>query len=168
MCKTQSSPSVGGVNKISLSPCSNLKLKIRLTPYLYTYSRETWENSTPTVRGMILEFPNDQTQKQFMSGESLLVTPVYKDEKKRDSIYFPKGIWIDYRNGNTRFELYEDDGLTREYKKVVLPEPLLKCKIQVVNAAKGEYKEMTDKRNYVLVIHQQQVAKKVYLNGIQC
>ena len=208
-----------------------LKLKMRLTPYLYTYSREAWENGTPTVRGMVLEFPNDpvtygdETQYQFMSGESFLVAPIYKDEEKRDSIYFPKGTWIDYwdgtrydgeqwitnysapleklplfiksgsivpmypemlydnekpkdpvtldiyPNGDTEFELYEDDGLTREYKKGGYAKTLItvnnsgtNTKI-VVSDAKGEYDDMPQKRSYVLVIHQQQAAKRVSING---
>ena len=36
-----------------------LKLKQRLTPYLYTYSREAFDTGVPTVRAMVLEFPND-------------------------------------------------------------------------------------------------------------
>ena len=83
-----------------------LKLKMRLTPYMYTYCREAYDSGTPAVRGMLLEFPEDRatldnsTQYQFMLGEWLLVAPVYKDELKRDSIYFPEGEWIDYWDGN--------------------------------------------------------------------
>ncbi len=82
-----------------------LKLKMRLTPYMYTYCREAYDSGTPAVRGMLLEFPEDKTtldnstQYQFMLGKWLLVAPVYKDEEKRDSIYFPAGKWIDYWDG---------------------------------------------------------------------
>jgi len=52
-----------------------LKLKMRLTPYLYTYSREAYDTGVPTVRAMVLEFPGDtttwskRTQYQLMNGE---------------------------------------------------------------------------------------------------
>jgi alpha-glucosidase len=82
-----------------------LKLKQRLTPYLYRYAREAYDTGVPTVRAMVLEFPDDpttwskRTQYQFMSGEWLLVAPVYQDAPIRDDIYFPAGRWIDYWDG---------------------------------------------------------------------
>lgn len=85
-----------------------MKLKMRLTPYLYTASREAYDTGVPTVRAMVLEFPDDpttwttRTQYQFMSGPSLLVAPVYQDSTTRDDIYLPAGEWIDYWDG-TRF-----------------------------------------------------------------
>jgi len=36
---------------------------------------------------------------QFMSGEWLLVAPVFNDSSFRDSIYLPAGQWIDYWDG---------------------------------------------------------------------
>ena len=35
------------------------KLKMRLTPYIYTSCHEANQTGTPTVRGMVLEFPQD-------------------------------------------------------------------------------------------------------------
>ena len=208
-----------------------LKLKMRLTPYLYTYSRIAWETGVPTVRGMILEFPDDpvnygkETQYQFMSGKWLLVAPIFKDEEKRDSIYLPEGTWIDYWDGtrydggqwlmgyeapleklplfvrsgaiipmypsmlydgekpkdpvtfdiypegSTSFEMYEDDGLTREYKNGAFAKTLIEVNNTeketsvTVNPAKGDYKDMPVSRKYVLQIHRQEAPKKVYLNG---
>jgi alpha-glucosidase len=82
-----------------------LKLKMRLTPYVYTYCREAYDTGVPTVRAMVLEFPDDpmtwskRTQYQFMSGEWLLVAPVYEDTPIRNDIYLPAGKWIDYWDG---------------------------------------------------------------------
>ncbi|MEZ5316150.1 MAG: glycoside hydrolase family 31 protein [Vicinamibacterales bacterium] len=82
-----------------------LKLKMRLTPYLYTAAREAYDTGVPAVRAMVLEFPDDpvtwskRTQYQFMSGASLLVAPVYEDSPVRNDIYLPAGRWIDYWNG---------------------------------------------------------------------
>ncbi|OFW24705.1 MAG: hypothetical protein A3G21_17340 [Acidobacteria bacterium RIFCSPLOWO2_12_FULL_66_21] len=82
-----------------------LKLKMRLTPYIYSYTREAYDTGVPTVRAMVLEFPGDpatwskRTQYQFMSGEWLLVAPVYEDSPIRNDIYLPAGKWIDYWDG---------------------------------------------------------------------
>ena len=82
-----------------------LKLKMRLTPYMYTYCNEAYETGVPAVRAMVLEYPDDPvtwdktTQYQFMSGEWMLVAPVYTSAYERDSIYFPEGQWIDYWDG---------------------------------------------------------------------
>lgn len=86
-----------------------LRLKMRMNPYYYSYCHEAHTTGVPTVRGMVLEFPDDtvtrgtQTQYQFMSGEWLLVAPVYTKKAwgtVRDSIYFAKGAkWFDYWNG---------------------------------------------------------------------
>jgi alpha-glucosidase (family GH31 glycosyl hydrolase) len=87
-----------------------MTLKMRLTPYLYSYSREAYDTGVPTVRAMVLEFPDDaatwskRTQYQFMSGEWLLVAPVYEDSAVRNDIYLPAGKWIDYWDGR------EDNG----------------------------------------------------------
>jgi alpha-glucosidase len=165
-----------------------LKLKMRLTPYMYTYCHEAYETGVPTSRAMVLEYPRDRvtwgksTQYQFMNGEWLLVAPVYKSEGKRDSIYLPKGTWYDYWTGDayaggrwlnnfaapleklpllvkegaiipmypqmyydgerpadtltldiypagsSAFDLYEDDGLTRDYRKGAFAKTLISVK----------------------------------------
>ncbi len=105
-----------------------LKLKMRLTPYLYTYCNQAYETGTPVVRAMVLEFPDDPvnldktTQYQFMSGEWLLVAPVYKPAMERDSIYFPAGKWIDYWNGT----VYDGPLTLNDY-----PADLTKCPVFV-------------------------------------
>lgn len=86
-----------------------LKLRQRLTPYLYTYLYEAYESGAPQVRGMIYSYPDDPnskgtlTQYQFMSGESFLVAPVYTDTTMRNGIYLPKGKWIDYWTGEEHY-----------------------------------------------------------------
>ena len=207
-----------------------LKLKMRLTPYMYTYCREAYDNGTPAVRGMLLEFPKDNvtldnsTQYQFMLGEWLLVAPVYKDELKRDSIYFPGGTWTDYWDGTkyegplwlsdynapldklplfvkegaiipmypemlydgekpkdpvtfdiypkgeTKFELYEDDGLTQDYRKGAFSKTLItvsggngKTTIEV-SPANGSYNGMPEKRSYIFEVHLKNSPAKVSLS----
>ncbi|SDI36966.1 Alpha-glucosidase, glycosyl hydrolase family GH31 [Actinokineospora alba] len=84
-----------------------LKLKMRLTPYLYSMSRVATETGTPSTRAMVLEYPNDpvargnETSQQFMSGDAFLVAPVTSDTTVRDGIYLPAGTWTDYWTGKT-------------------------------------------------------------------
>jgi alpha-glucosidase (family GH31 glycosyl hydrolase) len=89
-----------------------LQLKQRLTPYMYTLCANAYQTGTPAVRGLVLEYPEDPAtwgnaaKYEFLLGKDLLVAPVYKSEAKRDSIYLPKGKWIDFwdgtaYNGNT-------------------------------------------------------------------
>jgi alpha-glucosidase (family GH31 glycosyl hydrolase) len=120
-CFTPVLYAMNGWSRISKSPWSYdepyrsiirryLKLKMRLTPYMYKYAREAWDTGAPIVRGMVWEFPDDPvtydrtTQHQYMLGESLLVAPVYTSQKvnkgwRREDIYLPKGQWIDYWDG---------------------------------------------------------------------
>jgi alpha-glucosidase len=204
-----------------------LKLKMRLTPYYYTYMREAYDTGVPMVRAMVLEYPDDpvtwskRTQYQFMSGESFLVAPVYADTNVRDDIYLPAGRWIDYWDGReydgptvvngypapldrlplfvkagaiipmypemlydgqkpkdpitfdiypfgtTGFRLYEDDGVTQDYRRkgaftrmsieVQAPKELdlpgTQVVVRVGPAYGGAYEEMPASRSYVLDVH---------------
>jgi len=89
-----------------------LRLKARLTPYLYTLSYEAHVTGVPPVRAMPLEFPNEpwvgvntsfSFMYQFMSGPFFLVAPVFRNESTRSGIALPAGEWIDYSSGE-RFE----------------------------------------------------------------
>lgn len=195
-----------------------LQLKMRLTPYMYTYCAQAYETGVPTCRAMLLEYPTDsvtwgtQTQYQYMNGAWLLVAPVYKSEATRDSIYLPKGKWIDYWNGKeyegsswlnhydapleklplfvkagailpmypqmnydaerpadsltldiypakkSSFNLYEDDGLSREHRKGAFAKTLIEVNKEKniaikINAVKGNYRGRYIKRVYLLEVH---------------
>ncbi len=78
------------------------KLKCRLMPYLYGVAAEAVEKGIPTMRAMVLEFPEDPTclqlDRQFMLGESLLVAPIFN----KDGIaqyYLPSGKWTNFITG---------------------------------------------------------------------
>ena len=206
-----------------------LMLKQRLTPYMYTLCAEANRSGVPAVRGLVLEYPDDPNtwsekyKYQYILGKDLLVAPVYKSENKRDSIYFPRGSWIDYwdgteykgettlmnynapldklplfvrsgaiipmyqqmmydwerptdtltleifPNGKSSYELYEDDGLTREHRKGVFATTKFEVnssdkQIDVtIDKAKGDFKGRLLKRTYILNVRAKQEPKSVLI-----
>lgn len=86
-----------------------LKLKMRLTPYMYTYAREAELTGAPIVRGLMWDHPddpnanNEKYKYQFMLGRDFLVAPVYRSQTAskgwREGVYLPQGQWIDYWDG---------------------------------------------------------------------
>ncbi len=86
-----------------------LKLKMRLTPYMYGLARETERSGAPLVRALMWDDPQDpqaytETHKyQFLLGRELLVAPVYRSQAAsrgwRRDIHLPPGRWIDYWDG---------------------------------------------------------------------
>jgi len=87
-----------------------LKLKMRMTPYMYKYTKEAYDTGAPITRPMVWNYPHDEhtfgkeTQYQYMLGDSLLIAPVYTSMRmnkgwRKEDIYLPKGQWIDYADG---------------------------------------------------------------------
>jgi len=206
-----------------------LKLKMRLTPYMYKYAREAYDSGAPITRGMIWEYPKDKktwdssTQHQYMLGKWILVAPVYTSMKvnkgwRKEDIYLPEGQWIDYWDGRvikgpttidaypitldklpliikggaiipmypemlynnqkpkdpltfdvypygeSRFELYEDDGVTRKYQQGESARQLISCKapkgqagdIEItVGKSVGAFDGKLDSRVYQFQVHSQ-------------
>ncbi|MEZ5084590.1 MAG: glycoside hydrolase family 31 protein, partial [Bacteroidales bacterium] len=213
-----------------------LKLKMRLTPYMYTYCNEAYETGVPAIRAMVLEYPNDpvtwdkKTQYQFMSGEWMLVAPVYTQGNERDSIYFPDGKWIDYWDGTvyegsqfindyqaditkcpvfikagaiipmypemlydnelpkdpvtfdiypnaiTQFELYEDDGISREHREGAFAKTIIQCTgpsfgntsiVEInVGESNGSYEGKPVERSYWFEVHLHFNPSQVLLNDV--
>lgn len=77
-------------------------LKCTLMPYLYSAAVETHETGVPTMRAMVLEFPEDipcsDLDRQYMLGGSLLVAPVFTKEGDVD-YYLPEGSWTNFLTG---------------------------------------------------------------------
>ena len=76
------------------------QLRHSLIPYIYSAALEGSQTGMPILRAMPLVFPDDRNADnmiyQYMFGESLLVG-VFSD-----SIYLPKGTWINYWTGEKR------------------------------------------------------------------
>lgn len=140
-------------------------LRMRLMPYLYTYTWQAHRRSLPLLRPLYLEWPDlDQAYQHFheyLFGGQMLVAPVLEADDER-SVYLPPGSWMDffsgrryrgdttftahypvdatpvfvregaiipeqetprdvltvnvYGDGNNRFDLYEDDGVSLDYE----------------------------------------------------
>jgi len=84
-----------------------LRLRERLIPYTYTYSRIAHETGMPIVRGLYLDYPDqDQSyafKEQYLYGRDMLVAPVTDPAFGRPAlkdIYLPAGeTWFDYFTG---------------------------------------------------------------------
>ena len=86
-----------------------LKLKMRLTPYMYGLVHDAAQTGAPPVRGLMWDYPQDphaqdETYKyQFLLGRDLLVAPVYRSQAAsrgwRRDIHLPAGGWYDYWDG---------------------------------------------------------------------
>lgn len=216
-----------------------LKLKLRMTPYMYKYAYDAATTGAPIVRGMLWNYPNDRktwdksTQYQFMLGDDILVAPVYTSMNlnkgwRKEDIYLPEGVWFDYWDGRvvpgpytidnypitleklpvfvrggaiipmypemlystqkpkdvltfdiypygkSSFEMYEDDGNTREYKEGKFSKQLISCdapkgeagNITIdVGPALGEFDGKYAERAYAFEIHTPFRPLRVLANG---
>ena len=80
------------------------KLRYRLMPYIYALAAGTYHNDYTIMRGMVMDFPNDNAVKnigdQFMFGPSLLINPVYNFKERNKRLYLPAGQgWYDFYSG---------------------------------------------------------------------
>lgn len=75
----------------------NLKLRIKLKPYLEKLMNEAHETGAPIMRTMFYEFPGDKEcwniDDQYMFGNEYLVAPILKLNERSRNVYLPKGTW---------------------------------------------------------------------------
>ena len=75
------------------------RLKAKMMPYIYSFSVYTSKTGIPTMRAMVMEFPEDKTchylDKQYMLGDNLLVAPIFNDESLAE-YYLPAGKWTNF------------------------------------------------------------------------
>ena len=90
---------------------------------------------------------------------------LYDGEKPKDPVTFDI-----YPKGETKFELYEDDGLTQDYRKGAFSKTLItvsggngKTAIEV-SPANGSYSGMPEKRSYIFEVHLKKSPAKVSLS----
>ncbi|MBZ4665440.1 alpha-xylosidase [Mahella sp.] len=75
------------------------ELKCSLMPYLYSMACITAQRGIPSMRSMVLEFPEDANcawlDRQYMLGDSLLIAPIFCDDSTVD-YYLPDGYWTNF------------------------------------------------------------------------
>ncbi|KQY54881.1 TIM-barrel domain-containing protein [Lysobacter sp. Root494] len=108
-----------------------LKLKMRLTPYMYGLTREAERTGAPIVRGLMWDYPQDPQalteahKYQFLLGRDLLVAPVYRSQAAsrgwRRDIHLPPGRWIDYWDGRVVQAGAQGRDLDRQVELATLP-----------------------------------------------
>ncbi|MEV3999635.1 alpha-xylosidase [Streptomyces halstedii] len=80
------------------------RLKHRLMPYLYGAAVEAHRTGVPTMRPLLLEFPDDPTarvvDRQYLLGPDLLVAPVFTEDGEVE-YYVPEGTWTRFLTGET-------------------------------------------------------------------
>ena len=78
------------------------RFKAKLMPYLYKTAIDTSASGIPTMRSMVLEYPEDKTchyiDKQYMLGDCLLVAPIFNEEGMAE-YYLPAGTWTNFFTG---------------------------------------------------------------------
>ncbi len=77
------------------------KFRHWMMPYLYSMACASCLESTPMLRPMLLEFPEDLNARglelQYMLGKSLLVAPAF--ERESYGVYLPEGNWLELATG---------------------------------------------------------------------
>lgn len=80
-----------------------LRVRYELLPFLYTLFHHAHTRGSTVARPLFHVFPDDPTafdvDRQFMWGESLLITPVLEQGVVSVEGYFPAGTWYDYHTG---------------------------------------------------------------------
>ncbi|KAI2805589.1 hypothetical protein BLOT_004587 [Blomia tropicalis] len=83
---------------------SNIQTRYKLLPYFYTLFYNASTYGTLVLQPMFMEFyDDDETFKianQFMIGDSLLASPVLKEDETMVKAYFPRGRWYEYYSGH--------------------------------------------------------------------
>jgi alpha-glucosidase (family GH31 glycosyl hydrolase) len=73
-----------------------------LVPYLYAYARLAHEAGIPTMRHLVLHYPDDgeavRQDHEYLLGEELLVAPVVEAGARRRRVYLPAGQWHSFWN----------------------------------------------------------------------
>jgi alpha-glucosidase len=84
---------------------TNIELRYRLLPYIYSAFREASVTGLPIMRPLWLAFADDarsyepRWQHQYLFGSDILVAPVLHAGQNFQKLYFPPGLWIDTENG---------------------------------------------------------------------
>jgi alpha-glucosidase (family GH31 glycosyl hydrolase) len=77
-----------------------LRLRQRLSAYIYTAARQAHDHALPLVRGLYLEYPNQleayRYQTEYLFGDALLVAPVVTAAPQPTELWLPPGSWYHF------------------------------------------------------------------------
>lgn len=78
-----------------------LRLRYELMPYIYSLGYKTHETGAPFMRGLFMDFPNDEKVAnigdEYMFGPAFLVAPVTEQGATSRSVYLPAGTdWYNF------------------------------------------------------------------------
>lgn len=88
-------------------------MRSELIPYIYSSAYEAYEQSLPLIRGMYLEFPDEENAyifpTQYMFGDAFIISPITKagegeSKKVVQSVWVKGGTYYNFLSG----EKYED------------------------------------------------------------
>ncbi|KAM3922289.1 lysosomal alpha-glucosidase-like [Leptodactylus fuscus] len=103
-----------------------LNIRYSLLPYLYTLFHKAHSLGETVARALFLEFPTDPNtwtiDRQFLWGDSLLITPVLEQGKTEVNGYFPAGSW---------FALLTGAQITSKGQWIDLPAPMSTINVHV-------------------------------------
>jgi len=78
-------------------------LRYSLIPYMYTQGWNMYQNGSPLMRALVLEYQDDintyDITDQYLLGESILVCPVTTKGAKSRTLYLPEGQWYSHWDG---------------------------------------------------------------------
>jgi alpha-glucosidase (family GH31 glycosyl hydrolase) len=93
------------------------RLRSRLIPYIYTYTRIAHDKTISLLRPLYLQYPNLRKAykhpHEYFFGKQMLVAPIIRPTTKR-TIYLPPGHWINFFTG----EKYNGDQMIKEHYDV--------------------------------------------------
>lgn len=95
-------PAAFGNNLIQTSKAA-LKTRYTLLPFLYTLHYESFETGSTVARPLFFEFPKDRLtygiDRQFLWGDSLMISPVLEQGASNVKAYVPAGRWYEFFTG---------------------------------------------------------------------
>lgn len=80
-----------------------IELRYELLPYLYTAFFRCSQTGIPVIRPLIFDWPRIEEfqdfDREFLFGDSLLVSPVLEEKEKTHEFILPPGDWFDFFTG---------------------------------------------------------------------
>lgn len=96
-----------------------IERRYEFLPYLYNCFYQTSQTAMPTMRALLLQYPDDpQTlgvSDEFLAGGDLLVAPILEAHARDRNVYLPRGDWYDLRTdqpqvGGGMVKAHADEG----------------------------------------------------------